>query len=1037
MPRHNKPTEVGQDYKMQTSPPIPTPQGRAVIGQRRFITVLFSDVSDSSEHAERLEAEEYAELLEQFRRFAREVIPRNGGSIARLQGDGVLALFGHLETREDDGRRAAQAALELHNDVARLRAGSGASATVLQMHSGIHSGLVLLIEGDIERGRYDVVGEVPNTAARLCSMAKSGEILVSEESLGPQAQFFMASAPQRVAVRGRSTDLNVLKISGKAEVDRRIDAAARRGLVSFVGRESALAELFDAADQARAGEANALVLRGEPGIGKTRLIDEFHRRLDQTSFCILQGYCESYLGAEPLQPFMQAIRSALGWRPGVSIEENSASTSCALRSFGVEASAQYQTVAKALLGSADGTPKVRTTAILSLITLLASGRALVLVLDDWQWADDASRQVLDALREQAAAGLVLLAVRSDAPEDAVPVGVRPLLLEPLDPAQAQGAIAAWLPDVNPFLSQEIFRQSGGSPLFIEELCHAAAAGADLQLTQRSNGIAWINAMVASRILRLTEPQAECLRFASVAGHTFSIWLLGRLIGESRAIPMFEALAKSDFLIATGQPGMLRFKHALTREAVYATVEPVQRRALHLRVAESLEASVSSNEALDPLEALAYHYDAAGRIEKAAHYAEAAGDKALGAMALDQARAQYITALRSLDSLSALSKPTLLRWCGIAQKLGQACVFDPLDIGDGVGLFDRAARLARETGDVNTLARAEYWLGYVNYGRGRPRAAVKHSEAALGHAIASDDQKLVAQVKATLGQSLASAGVYDRALPMLTAAVESKRQQSRPGSGTAIGSAYTLARIGYTLGDLGRFNEAHEAFGEALILLGDKVHSVAASTRELICAVHLWQGRWEEARVAGLEGAAIALKCRSRYLTAMGRALGACGEWASTSSPIALESLRESTAWIEARGGAVSTSLNYGWLVEAYVDLGLSNEARLNAASLLRRARAQDKHGEAMGHRALARLAWKSGNFEKASRYLEVADKAAEYRNSLRESAVNQLAKAELAFQMDELTEGLDLLSQAHDRFESMQMTWHMKTASSLLIAHNP
>ena len=131
---------------------------------------MFSDISGSSEHAERLEAEDYALVLEKFRRFARDVIPRHGGNIARLQGDGLLALFGHLEPQEDDGRRAAEAALELHAAVAQLSVGVGAGATFLKMHSGIHAGLVLVIEGDIERGRYDVVGEVPNTAARLCSL---------------------------------------------------------------------------------------------------------------------------------------------------------------------------------------------------------------------------------------------------------------------------------------------------------------------------------------------------------------------------------------------------------------------------------------------------------------------------------------------------------------------------------------------------------------------------------------------------------------------------------------------------------------------------------------------------------------------------------------------------------------------------------------------------------------------------------------------------------------------------------------------------
>ena len=170
---------------MPDRPVPPDAIQRGPIGRRRYVTVLFSDVSNSSQHAEALEAEAYACLLEQFRHYARSIIPRHGGSIARIQGDGVLALFGHEQPREDDGRRAAQAALELHAAVARLRIDpQRADAGTLRLHSGIHAGLVLLIDGDIERGRFDVVGEVPNTAARLCSLAGAGDILVSSDTLG-------------------------------------------------------------------------------------------------------------------------------------------------------------------------------------------------------------------------------------------------------------------------------------------------------------------------------------------------------------------------------------------------------------------------------------------------------------------------------------------------------------------------------------------------------------------------------------------------------------------------------------------------------------------------------------------------------------------------------------------------------------------------------------------------------------------------------------------------------------------------------------
>ena len=1023
-------------------------------GQRRYVTVLFADVSDSSEHAERLEAEAYALLLEQFRAFAREVIPRHGGSIARLQGDGVLALFGHLQTREDDGRRAAEAALELHAAVARLRAGTGAAATVLQLHSGIHAGLVLLIDGDIERGRFDVVGEVPNTAARLCSLAASGQILVSEETLGPQVHFFQVTLPRRTKIRGRAAALNVLCIEGRATVTRRIDAAARRGVVPFVGRQAALGRLFAAADRALKGETGLVLINGEPGIGKTRLVDEFERRLDTEKFLVIRGSCESYLAAEPLQPFLQALRGACGWSTGVAASDDEAARTDALAAVladesmasaaegpsggaAAELSAELATT-RALLESRSDTPGApsaarRSQTLIRLLTLLAQQRALVLALDDWQWADDASRQVLDAMRGQDLPLLVLLVQRSDADDDIALRDERAQLLrlDALEPAEAESAIAAWLPGTDPWVAQDIYRQSGGSPLFIEELCHASAAGDAVPAAPGGRGVAWINALVASRLARLPDDEAECLQLAAVSGSSFTVELLQHLHGAGDVAPLLGALATHDFLVAAGpghSPGTLRFKHALARDAVYATVEPMRRRALHLRVAQSLE---GGGETSDSLEALAYHCDAAGLGDKTAQYAEAAGDKALEAMALDRARAHYLTALRALDTLPALPRPLKLRWCGIARKLGQSCVFDPLDIAHGLELFDRAAQMARATGDDNALARAEYWLGYTNYSSGRPARAVRHCEAALVHALASDDPRLAAQVRATLGQALASAGHYGRALPLMREAVESKRQQARPGSAAAVGSAYTLARTAYTLGDLGRFAEAHAVFDEAFALVRGQPHAVASSVHELVCAVHLWQGRWEDARTSALAGETFAQRCRSRYLIAMGRALGACSAYAQGGGTDALQSLREATRWIDARGGAVSTSLLYGWLVEACVGEGLPQEARQQAARLFGRARLQDRHGQAMGCRALARLAAAQGAMDRAWRCLKLADAAAEARGSPRERAENLLAQAELAAVCGRAPAARALIEEASEAFKTMAMAAHLAQASAL------
>lgn len=977
--------------------------------ERRHVSVLFADLSGSSQLAEEIEPELYLELLDEFRSIAREVISRHGGSIARAQGDGVLALFGHPVAREDDGRRATETALDLHDRVAQLRAGHGPGATALQMHSGIHAGVLVVSEGDIERGRFDVTGEVANTAFRLCSAAAAGEILVSEATLGPHQDFFNASSPFDMEIRGRARELRVLRILGRSMMARRFDAVSRRGTIPFVGRAQALQALRAAARRARSGASPELLLvMGEAGVGKTRLLQEFCANLPAMEFRVLQGYCESYLGAEPLQPFVQLIRGA-SWRPGPG---------ASVGASGAKPPSAIELVA----------------ALMELITI-AQQRTVVVVLDDWQWADDASRLALEALLARPMPMLVVLASRPAQNTSPSLAPVPTLHLQPLTDEETASAVAATLESEEPFLAQEIYRQSGGTPLFIEELCHAATRGELTENTPEVN-VAWISALVASRVSQLPREPAELLRAASVAGNVFPDWLLQVISGEDVSA-LLHALVAADFLAEPDAAGMLRFKHKLTRDAVYATVTLAERRRLHQRVAQALEAAAGDRDAYESLEALSYHYDAAGDHAKAAHYAEAAGDKALGAMALDRARDQYTAALRAMREgvgglLPKLTDDAKRRWCGIAQKLGQACVFDPLGVTDGLRLFEEAktvaTELARDTADLNVLARAEYWLAYIQYGRGRARESVFHGELALRHATGSGDAKLVAQVEATLGQALASAGRYERALPLLDDAVARKRQHSRVGSGTAIGSAYTLARKAYTLGDLGQFQEAHALFDESLILLGDKVHSVRGSVLELICAVHLWQGRWQEAEAAGLAGADIAWKCRSRYLLLMGRALAACGAWMRTQDEAALQMLRKSSQWIEERGGAVSASLTYGWLVEASASRGDAAAARHHAIGLFQRARVQDRHGLAMGCRALARVAASAGDEAGVRHYMQLADASAGFRRSAREQAENELARAQIAALRGATRDAAELAQCAAEAFAAMQMHWHAARA---------
>lgn len=982
------------------------PADAVAAGQRRYLTLLFSDLSDSTHLGSVMEAEHYAEMLSAFRDLCRSIIPRHGGRIARIQGDGVLAIFGLPEAGEDDGRRAAEAALDLHEAVRRLSLRSGAvAAGALDLHSGIHAGLVFLSDGDVERGRFEVLGNVPNTASRLSSLAERGDIVVSEETLGQDASHFQLGEREVLAIRGRQQPLAAFRVLGRAPATSRASARAQRGQAPLVGRDAELRSLRHHLRMAVAGVPQCVALAGGPGLGKSRLLEAVATEAAAAGCQVLRGYCEAFQRSEPLQPFLQVLRALAGRQDGI-------------------AAAAERTLAAAAVPAA--------TALAPLLATVAEQQPLLLLLDDWQWADDASQQVLDAVRALDRAVFVLLATRGGA-ESVLPGAVKTLAVEPLTLEAAERTIRALLPGADPFVVADIHHHAGGNPLFIEELCHAAASDAGERAPERRPGsAAWLNALIESRVARLPAAQAAVVRAAAVIGNVFPASLLQRITGLADGDPLLQALFEQDLIFPVEQAGpelLLRFKHGITRDVVYEAVGLHERRALHRRIAAVLgEGAAEQQEAL---EALAYHCAAGGLQAQAAGYAERAGDKAMAASALDHARVQYSAALAALDGSAATVAEDRVRWCTVAQKLGMACVFDPLALADGVALFERGVALARQSGDLDLLARAEYWLGYIGYAKGTARQAVLHCEASLDLAARLGNTRLAAQVRATLGQVLMSTCEYDRSLALLDEAIESKRRHAKVGSSVAVGSAYALACKATVLADRGRFDDADAFFDEALALLGDTDHQVASSVRHWLSVVRQWQGRWEEARQAAEAASRIAERVKSRQQLAMGRAIGGYAEWMLNHRPEALQVVQEATSWISARKGALATSLNQGWLVDGAVALGRTAEARRHAALLFRRAREHDLLGMAMGCRALALQAARGGRFELAAQYLQRADASAARRGSPHETACNQLQRARIAAERGDAAAARRWLGEACDGFAAMAMHWHLRQADDL------
>ena len=955
-------------------------------GQRRHLTLLFIDLCGSSRLAERLEAEHFAAVLATLRRVCYAAIERQRGRVVRMQGDGVLAIFGLPTPAEDDCARAAFAALEVQQSIDREhRTPLPADLLPLQVHSGLHSGLVLLGDGDIERGRFDVVGDAANTAARLAQLAPSGAVLVDLDSLGAHARHFDVGEQIDLTLPGRTAPVRAAALMSRMSATASGEAVVvRPGLTPLAGRSDMLTTLVQRIQESQAaGGRRRIDIVGPPGMGKTRLLDELATLPQLAGWRVLRGACADEARSRALHPFVDMVGPD-------------------------DAASESDEIHQRLQDAAVQSP-------------------LLLLIDDWQWADDASRQLLARVVNEIDHVCAVLAQRPI--QDGLEGGSAeaPFTLPPLDEVASSRIVERWLPEVDPYTAAAIHRQAGGVPLFVEELSQSRL-GRREPMGGGADHPSWLAQLVASRLSLLSLEQQEIIRTAAVLGNSFSRRLLATVGGWRESDLDWAVLAEGDFLFAVSGE-TVRFKHGLTRDAVYESVALHERRALHRRATRALAALDASPATL---EALAYHAGAAGLWDEAAEHAERAARQAMAAFAMDVARRHYQAALDALDRIGVGDAATLRRWCSLAHELGLTCIFDPLALPDVLPTFERCLQRAHALCDRGLVARSQYWLGHICFGLGLSRRAVLHLREGLQIAVESGDTRLEAQIQATLGQTLSACGDHVAALPLMEGALAAKQRVARKGANVAVGSLFTLASKGGLLGDRGDFVEAQAQFDEALALAGDSTHPIANSIRSWAMVVLVWQGRWAELADMSAESTRRAHATQALLPLAISRACEGYGRWASCGDEDGLRTLAAAVRWLQQRRGRFMSSIYHGWLIEAMVSSGDPAGARRQAAALFSRARQLDTFGMGDGCRALALADAASGDHRRITRWLAHSERWATARGSRREAALNELCRAKLA-RMRGDDDGVSIhAAAAASAFESMQMAWHAGLARALL-----
>jgi ABC-type transport system substrate-binding protein/class 3 adenylate cyclase len=664
---------------------------QAVREERKVVSALFADIVGSTALGEHLDPEEVKLVVgDAIGRIVRE-IEELGGHVKDLAGDGVLAFFGAPVSFEDDAERAVRAGLRIAEEMRRYATEVEQAWGVegFGVRVGVGTGPVVLGEiGSGSRVEYAAFGDTVNVAARLQSAAEPGRVLVDDATAQAVEGVFETGEPVMLELKGKSRPVaavTVLRARGRG--------ARRRGLAgALVGRDRELERADEWLERLRGGTGGVLVLTGEAGIGKSRLLAELHRRFEEEQVegaqpVWLEGRCISYGESLPLWPFRDLLR---GWL-GVSVEEPELRVRVLLRRrveelFGARAGEIYPYLGSVLGVTLEPDAAARVDALSpealqyrtfevlgALLARLAEDGPVVCAIEDLHWADPTSVQLAERtlpLTEDAAVLLVLSmreerdhacwALKELAARE-YPHLDRELALEPLsgdaERELLESLTGGTLPDD---LARRILAQAEGNPFFLEELVRslidAGALARDESGWRFDHEVAieipqTVERVIVARIDRLDAPTHRVLTAAAALGRRFGLALLEgvtTLNGEVR--DALHELQRLD-LIRTErrwpQPEY-RFKHALIQEAAYRMLVGETRTDLHRRAAEWLERQHAGNTD-EVVGLLAYHWLAAADDDKAIAYLTRAADRARQEWALDEAVEHYRALLPLLEA----------------------------------------------------------------------------------------------------------------------------------------------------------------------------------------------------------------------------------------------------------------------------------------------------------------------------------------------------------------------------------------------------
>jgi class 3 adenylate cyclase/tetratricopeptide (TPR) repeat protein len=850
----------------------------ALEGERKQVTILFCDIVESTRLASGLDLETMHELMDKALRLMAEAVHRYQGTVNQFLGDGLMALFGAPIALEDHALRAVQAALAIRETLAgyseQLKQERGVE---IRLREGLNTGLVVVGKiGDDLRMDYTAVGDATNLAARMQTLAEPGSILVTETTHRLVQGYVRSEALGPMAVKGRDEPVAVFRITGRGAARTRFDVTTERGLTPLAGRARELELLRECFGRVKAGHGQTVSLVGEAGVGKTRLLHEFHRSLANERVTWLEGHCVAYGQAIPYLPVLEVLRANFGIEEGdnpLQIEEK-------LRQGVRRLDPRIEWILPFLgeLFSSRVDPALRHLepkekrkkafeAIRALTAEGAQRRPLIIIQEDLHWIDRTSEDYLAFLMDSLAAIPALL-VTTHRPgyhiRWADKTYYTQIALNLLDERDVETMVTSLLGTggLPGDLLRIIHEKAEGNALFVEEI--ATSLQERGVLVKTNGGMTWapnatvefpatVQDIVRARLDRLEDPLKRTMQTAAVIGREFGLGLLSRVSEVSAEIQGYlETLAQLELIHEKRFfPEMeYVFKHAVIQDVAYQSLLLQRRRDLHTAIGAAIEELYAGG--LDEQAALlAYHYARSHRPDRAVGYALLAGDRAARLFANAEATTYYEQGLRLARALEP-SPETRRAEIDAVLKLAAVGVTRQ-DLERDRTNLEAAAALARELGDEVRLAKILYWLGRIHYVIVDPQTAFVHARQSLEIAERLGDDDLAAPTVNLMGRIHYQRSEFVEAARMLERGVaQIRRLGNKNEESTAAGFT------GLVLGLLGEFDRA-AAYADDGIRLATEIRNpfAEAANRNYRGTVCDQRGEWEGAIEQYERGARIA------------------------------------------------------------------------------------------------------------------------------------------------------------------------------------